>query len=208
MKIEQPLNDTQRAVVEDMLPIAKWTVRKYITSSKNISGLSYDDLLQEAYLALCGAVMTYHAGQTQFKTYAVTVIRNHLIDYCRRIYQENRNLPTLSLDAPGDDGSPLNLLDTLPHTEAGFEENSLSKISVEQFFSERKAAYTGCARLGIEALELKVMDEYGVTDIAKLYQAKPNLVGAWISKATKKIREELTAAECSALAVENPVVNS
>ena len=42
MKIEQPLNDTQRAVVEDMLPIAKWTVRKYITSSENISGLSYD----------------------------------------------------------------------------------------------------------------------------------------------------------------------
>ncbi len=208
MKIEQPLNDTQRAVVEDMLPIAKWTVRKYITSSKNISGLSYDDLLQEAYLALCGAVMTYHVGKTQFKTYAVTVIRNHLIDYCRRIYQENRNLPTLSLDAPGDDGSSLNLLDTLSHTEADLEESSLSKISVERFFSERRATYTGCARLGIEALELKVMEEYGVTDIAKLYQTKPNLVGAWISKATKKIREELTAAEYSALTVENPAANS
>lgn len=97
---------------------------------------------------------------------------------------------------------------TLLHTEAGFEETSLSKISVEQFFSERKAAYTGCARLGIEALELKVMDEYGVTDIAKLYQTKPNLVGAWISKATKKIREELTAAEYSTLTVENPAANS
>ena len=191
-----------------MLPIAKWTVRKYITSSKNISGLSYDDLLQEAYLALCGAVMTYHAGQTQFKTYAVTVIRNHLIDYCRRIYQENRNLPTLSLDASGDDGNTLTLLDILPHTEAGFEETSLSKISVEQFFSERKATYTGCARLGIEALELKIMDEYGVTDIAKLYQTKPNLVGAWISKATKKIREELAASEYSTPTVENPAANS
>ena len=52
------------------------------------------------------------------------------------------------------------------------------------------------------------MEEYGVTDIAKLYQTKPNLVGAWISKATKKIREELTAAEYSTLTVENPAANS
>ena len=48
------------------------------------------------------------------------------------------------------------------------------------------------ARLGVEALELKVKGLNG-TDIAKLYNVKPNQVGAWISRAAQKIRKELAA---------------
>ena len=51
------------------------------------------------------------------------------------------------------------------------------------------------------------MDGYGVTDIAKMYQSKPNLVGAWISKATQKIREDMTMSEYTALDVENSLPN-
>ena len=207
MKFDQPLNDVQRAMVEDTLPVARWTVRKYIASNENIVGLSLEDLHQEAYLALCGAASTYNDRHAQFSTYAVTVIHNHLIDYCRRIYTGNQNLPTLSIDAPCSIDGTSNFLENASTVDDSFEEKCLSKIWVSEFLNQRKACYTGCARLGIEALELKVMDGYGVTDIAKMYQSKPNLVGAWISKATQKIREDMTMSEYSALDVENSLSN-
>ena len=203
MKFNQPLNDTQRALVEDALPVARWTVRKYITSNESIVGLSLDDLHQEASLALCKAAATYNDHHAQFNTYAVTVIRNHLLDYCRHIYTRNRNLPALSLDSPCGVDEASNFLTALPDKDDSFEEDCLSRVWATAFLAQRKAAYSGCAKLGVEALELKVLDGYGVTEIAKLYQSKPNHVGAWISKATQKIREDMTMSEYSALDVEN-----
>lgn len=49
--------------------------------------------------------------------------------------------------------------------------------------------YHGTARLGIEALELRVRG-YSCADIAKLYQKKPNYIGACISRAAEKLRRE------------------
>ena len=40
-----------------------------------------------------------------------------------------------------------------------------------------------------------------------MYASKPNLVGAWISKATQKIREDMTMSEYAALNVENILPN-
>ena len=207
MKFDQPLNDAQRALVEDTLPVARWTVRKYIASNENIVGLSLEDLHQEAYLALCGAASTYNDRHAQFSTYAVTVIHNHLIDYCRLIYSGNQNLPTLSIDAPCSADGTSNFLENASAVDDSFEEKCLSRIWVNDFLEQRKASYSGCAKLGIEALELKVIDGYGVTDIAKMYASKPNLVGAWISKATQKIREDMTMSEYAALNVENILPN-
>lgn len=203
MKFEKPLTPAQSTLVENSLNIAQWTVRNYISANHTISGLSYDDLLQEAYLALCGAATTYQGGQVQFKTYAVAVIRNHLIDYCRRIYHVNRSLPTISLDAPpSDPDCDSALMDTID-VDTNFEDWCLSQIWIRDFFAQRKANYSGCTKLGIEALELKVLDGYGVTDIAHLYHTRPNLVGAWISKATRKLREEFAMAENFMPDVEN-----
>ena len=120
MKFDQPLNDVQRAMVEDTLPVARWTVRKYIASNENIVGLSLEDLHQEAYLALCGAASTYNDRHAQFSTYAVTVIHNHLIDYCRRIYSGNQNLPTLSIDAPCSGDGTSNFLENVSLFFAAF----------------------------------------------------------------------------------------
>ena len=46
---------------------------------------------------------------------------------------------------------------------------------------------TGVARLGVEALALKVKGYTGA-DIARMYHTKPNHVGAWISRAAEKLR--------------------
>ena len=47
---------------------------------------------------------------------------------------------------------------------------------------------TGTARLGIEATEWKVKGLSGA-EIAKMYGVKPNLVGAWISRAAGRLKQ-------------------
>jgi len=52
-----------------------------------------------------------------------------------------------------------------------------------------RRTYNGVARLGIEAMELKIKG-YSGTDIAKLYGVAPKHVGAWISRATAKLKKD------------------
>ena len=58
-------------------------------------------------------------------------------------------------------------------------------------YTSRKAAYQGVARLGIEALVLKIRG-YSITDIAGLYGVPPSHVGAWISRSAQKLRGDPT----------------
>ena len=66
----------------------------------------------------------------------------------------------------------------------------LGRLDVADFLADCKRRYSGVARLGVEALEWKVKGLSGA-DIAQLYGAKPNQVGAWISRATQKIRKDV-----------------
>ena len=50
-----------------------------------------------------------------------------------------------------------------------------------------KQEYDGVARLGIEALALKLQG-MRVTDIAEIYHVPPSHVGAWISRSAAKLR--------------------
>ena len=66
----------------------------------------------------------------------------------------------------------------------------LSQITDERALAALRKArseYTGVVRLGIEALELKVNGMSG-QEIAAMYGVKPNLVGAWISRAAQRLR--------------------
>ena len=49
--------------------------------------------------------------------------------------------------------------------------------------------YQGVTRLGIEALKLKLKG-MSVSEIAGLYHVPPPHVGAWISRATQKLRKD------------------
>lgn len=177
-------------LVQRFLPLIRWTIHSYIRCREDVVGLSYDDLVQEGCIALCGAVSSYQPDKGGLQTYAVTVVRNRLIDYCRDVMAKENQLPTISFDSLAEKG-----------WESGGEQctlDAISKWDACRFLTERKRRYTGAARLGIEALLLKITDGYGVTDIAKLYGAKPNQVGAWISKAKKRILADLTQAELEA----------
>jgi len=67
-------------------------------------------------------------------------------------------------------------------------EDLVSLIDTMNFLDSLKSQYTGVVRRGIEALEWKVKG-YSGAEIADIYGVKPNLVGAWISKAVRKLEK-------------------
>ena len=187
MKFNQTLTLEQQGMVEQNTALIHWIIRKYIDVNENVCGLGYDDLYQEGALALCHAAATYLPGRTQFVNYAVTVTLNHLTDYCRRITLQLRNSPTCSLDSSPRDGK-LHIFKESKITKDETE-RWISKIFLSQLLEHGNRQYRGVAKLGIEAMELKIKGYSGV-DIAHLYHTKPTYVGAWISRASKKLRQD------------------
>ena len=47
MKCDRKLNEEQRTLVEQALPLVSWTIRRYISSNESVAGLGFDDLYQE-----------------------------------------------------------------------------------------------------------------------------------------------------------------
>lgn len=192
MKFERPLTVDQQQLVETYMRLVHWTVRRYITVNEQVCGLSYDDLFQEGAIALCYAAATYHSDTAQFITYATTVIRNHLLDYCRGVAIQQKPYAPVSPDVPKYVDGPPDVKAIEPvcdETDAW-----LSKAYVDQIFEHGKRTYSGVTRLGIEALELKVKG-YSGADIARLYQTNPNHVGAWIARAVNRLRRDSAAAD-------------
>ncbi len=151
-------------MTEDNLAVIDKVISRYIHVNESVCGLGWDDLYQEGAAALCKAAATYDGSSAQFSTYATAVIRNHLLNHCKAVNTE--------LSVP--DG-----VDAL-----------LGQLDAADFLADCKRRYTGVALLGVEALEWKVKGLTGA-DIARLYGAKPNQVGAWISRATQKIRKDI-----------------
>lgn len=59
----------------------------------------------------------------------------------------------------------------------------------------RKQDYSGIARLGIEALELKIKGNR-IKEIAQMYGVPPSHVGAWISRSVEKLRKDQEFLDC------------
>lgn len=182
MSMEFTLNDLQRQRVEDHLALVEQVLRRSIKTNETVDGMGHDDLYQEGCIALCRASVSYREEMGAFPAYARTVIRNYLLDRCREIQSARKNLPLLSLDAFAEMGAPEPVSPF--HTE-----DLISDVSSDALLSHFRNRYHGTARLGIEAMELRVRG-YSCADIAKLYQKKPNYIGACISRAAEKLRRE------------------
>lgn len=168
---------------EDHLKCVHWVIHSSICVNPGICGLEYDDLYQEGCIALWRAAETFDDQRgTQFHSYAKSVIRNHLLDYCRKI--QSRTVQMISLEDA----------ETAQNAVPAWDSDS--SLFVEQVLEYGKRTYSGVAKLGVEALELKIAG-YSGTDIAQLYGAQPNQVGAWISRAAKKLKKDVFLVENS-----------
>ena len=149
MSMEFTLNDLQRQRVEDHLALVEQVLRRSIKTNETVDGMGHDDLYQEGCIALCRAAVSYREEMGAFPAYARTVIRNYLLDRCREIQSARKNLPLLSLDAFAEMGAPEPVSPF--HTE-----DLISDISSSTLLSHFKNRYHGTARIGIEAMELRV----------------------------------------------------
>lgn len=189
MKRDLPLTAQQQALAADNLPVVDQVIARHISVNENICGLGRDDLRQEGAVALCRAAATYDGVSAKFSTYAAVVVRNHLLNHCRLINAGQRSLPSVSLDMGDaqDSGGP----PPLPEPSVPDASDALIEaLDTADFLAECKRRYSGVARLGVEALELKVKGLSGA-EIAQMYHTSPNNVGAWISRAAQKIRKDI-----------------
>ena len=185
MKKNIVLNSKQRRLVEEHMDIVKWVIYSHIKANESIHGLGHDDLYQEGCLLLCRAAATYDETRAQFKTYAQVVVKNGLVSYCRAVWGKQKNTADMEdsqLISLGEDDH------SLRYAMGQDPEAVLADAEIFGLLESVKTEYSGIARLGIEALELKVKGYTGA-EVAKLWGVSQNNVGAWISRAKKKLSE-------------------
>ncbi len=184
-KMNYILNTKQQEMVEQHLDLVSIIIRKYIRTKEQVRGLEYEDLYQYGCLALCKAAYHYD-GRVKFETFAGTVIRNALLDECRKanaVYTKH-----LSYDAsinPDDDEDTFARIlgDTSDINDSIFSEELMSIIQTA------KKTHKGAVLKGIEAIELRIKGYTGA-EIARMYGVKNNNVTSWISKAASVLRNE------------------
>lgn len=178
------LTSEQQKLVESNLSVVKWVIRENIHVNPMVCGFEYDDLYQEGCIWLCRAAMSYDTSLSQFATYAKAIVRNGLFSYCRQICRLQKHMSRMTVGEDGNliaEGAALEVPDKFAV--------HISDMETLDLLESRIKDYHGVARLGIEALELKVKG-MTVTDIARLYGVPPSHVGAWISRSAKKLRKD------------------
>ena len=150
--------------------------------NESVYGLGYEELMQEGYLLLCRAAVSYDPQFGAFEPYAKKVIYNGLISHCRKVYQYESRFSALKTDEQGD---PLPLPDE--HSESDTFAQRVEMIEILDLLSFYAQQYRGTTKRGIEALSWKIQG-MTISEIAEALQLPPSHVGAWISKAKFALR--------------------
>ncbi len=172
-------------LAEENLNLVRQAIHSEVTVNENIFGFEYDDLFQEGCIWLCKAAALYEPERgVQFATFARKVIANGLRTYCRLMCSKQKHLVTIpSISDPEEPGLAMDQF-----AGEDFEEQLLAQMTCETMLSRLRQQYHGTTRLGIEALRWKTLG-YSGTQIAAMYGVQPNLVGAWISRAVNRIKQ-------------------
>lgn len=179
------LNNIQKNLVEENLGIVKLAIHKNIIVNDNIYGFEYDDLFQEGCIWLCKAACSFDKSRNiKFATYAEKVVTNGLRTYCRLMYGKQKHYIRLSTRDESDESG--HSLEQIPDKD--MLDNLFEDQDVFLLLQKCKQQYTGTAKLGIEAIEWKIKGLSGA-EIAGMYNVKPNLVGAWISRAAQRLKQ-------------------
>ena len=171
-------------MVKQNLSVVRRTIRRSIDTNESVCGMGFEDLYQEGCVALCHAASYNPQAGAQFSTYVETVIRNHLLDYCRTLQAKRRYGQVISLDDRREDSASREHLMSYDDRD-----RQINRLCLTQLLEHGRHSYSGVAKLGIEAMELKVKG-YSGADIAELYGVEQRQVGAWISRAAQKLRKD------------------
>jgi RNA polymerase sigma factor (sigma-70 family) len=132
-------SDTQN-LIEANMRLAPYGVQRFLGRYHIPAAISLDsdDLLSEAFLALCQAAESWDPARGTFATYAVAAIQNRLLKVCRL----ERGSPIadvefISLDAPVGEGDERRLEDVLATSESPEERlGDTTRLEVQQAIAE------------------------------------------------------------------------
>jgi RNA polymerase sigma factor (sigma-70 family) len=146
---------SKEELVTENMRLAPYCVRRFMSRYRIPAalGLDMDDLVSEAFLALCRAAELWDPSRGMFSTYAVAAIHNWLFNVCkldrldtqaeaedetgsestpesadrREPRRRSSLLDTVSLDMPVGDSEDERLMDLLPDTRPLPEEEVLNR---------------------------------------------------------------------------------
>ena len=114
--------------------------------------LSYEDLQGVGREALCTAAMRYKPQIGEFAPFACRCIYNAIIDHCRCEQLAYHHTAADSADTDVHES----VIEIKSSVTADYE-GMIESIALKQMIRTIKKKYSGVARLGIEAIELKIL---------------------------------------------------
>jgi RNA polymerase sigma factor (sigma-70 family) len=121
---------SKEALITENLRLAPYCVRRFLSRYRipPVLGLDTEDLVSEAFLALCRAADMWDPARGAFSTYAVVAINNWLINVCKLDRASIRTeIEMISLDTPVGESEEERLMDLLPDQARDLEEVVMSR---------------------------------------------------------------------------------
>ena len=150
------MTKTREQLVTENMRLAPYCVKRFTSRYRipSMLGLDVDDLISEAFIALCRAAEMWDPNRGAFSTYAVVAIQNWLINVCKLDRVRLRNeVEVLSLDSPIGDSEEERLMDLVPDSGPQLEDTVINRrlaselhLAVEQLPEKDRRVITGLLR--------------------------------------------------------------
>jgi len=177
------MTEFENQLVLDNLRLVDKVIRTRITFRASSALMDYEDLQGVGREALCRAAIRYRPSLGAFEPFAATCIYNAIVDHCK-----SENIVAGAISDSMDQETQEALLEKLSAERPDYDA-VIDSVTVEQMLREFKEKYNGVARLGVEAIEMKMLG-FSAKEIARRYGTSINNVNAWISRARSKLRNE------------------
>jgi len=177
------MTDLENKLIMEHLDLVDVIIRTRFSFRSTDVLMSFEDLQAVGREALCRAAVCFNPELGRFATFADRCIYHAIVDHCK-----HENLRYRAAAIITDEETEAECIETSTACQVGDEER-LGSIAVEQVLAEIKEKYSGIARRGVEAIELKMLG-FSTADIAKKYGTNIKNVNAWIARAKSKLKNE------------------
>jgi RNA polymerase sigma factor (sigma-70 family) len=179
----------QEKLVLDNLRLAPYCVKRFTSRYRipGVLGLDIDDLISEAFIALCRAAEMWDPQRGAFSTYAVVAIQNWLINVCKLDRVGIRNeVEMLSLDSPIGDAEEERLMDLLPDSGPQLEDTVINRrlasdlrVAVDELPDKDRRVITG------------LLHGHNPADLARAFGCSRQRIEQIQSRAYRRLRQRL-----------------
>ncbi len=177
------MTEFENKLIIDHLDLVDKVIRTRIHIRPTSALMSFEDLQAVGREALCRAALHYKPQIGEFEPYAARCIYNAVIDHCKA-----ENAICFATLCCADEEAQEAVIENASSFQPDYE-GILDSQAILKILHELKNEYSGVARLGVEAIELKLLG-IRTTEIAARYGTNVRNVNAWISRARSKLRHE------------------